>query len=140
MADDNPIRLDEYCKRLGVSFFDVTLPCLFCKFTLTVQDLASFYSKDLCLVWRGKNCFACCTPCLKLCAKYEQENYSRCIVSGYCIEGLLNISLCNLLVRCLYCFKKLDYAEKIDCCVGDLPFCLIRHHWRNCCRLCKRTI
>lgn len=140
MAAETPTRLDEYCKVFNKSFFELQLPCLFCKFYLTLQDLAGFFHKELCLVWRDEICYACCSPCLRLCAKYELENYSRCIVEGHCIENLLNVPLSNILVRCIFCLKKLDYAEKIDCCIKNLSFYLVRHHWRNCCRFCKREI
>lgn len=138
MAAETPTRLDEYCKLFKKSFFELKLPCLFCKFDLSLQDIAGFYHKELSLVWRDTSCYACCSPCLRLCAKYEKENYTRCIVKGHCIETLLNVPLSNILVRCTYCFKKLDYAEKIDCCINNSPFYLVRHHWRNYCRFCKR--
>ncbi|ATQ38518.1 E6 [Gammapapillomavirus 22] len=137
MAGVSPTSLDEYCKKFEISFFDVKLPCLFCNFPLTLQDLASFATKLLSLVYRGDKCFACCTLCLKLSAKYERENYLQCVVEGRMLENLLNIPLSQILVRCLYCYKKLDFIEKVDCCIGDLPFCLVRCHWRNTCRFCR---
>lgn len=137
MAAEPPTRLDEYCRVTGITFFDCQLPCLFCKFNLTLQDLANFYTKELCLVWRNNQCFASCAKCLRLCAKFENENYVRCTVKACNLESLLRVPLSNILVRCLYCFKKLDFAEKLDCCNADLPFYLVRHHWRNCCRLCR---
>lgn len=137
MAAERPTRLDEYCRQLGVTLFNVQIPCLFCKFTLTLQDLASFYTKELSLVWRDSFCYACCAPCLRLCARFEKENYVRCIVKASYLESLVKLPLSEILVRCLYCFKKLDLAEKFDCCISDLPFHLVRHHWRNRCRLCK---
>lgn len=138
MADATPTRLDEYCKTYGITFFDLQIPCLFCRFKLQLQDLADFYCKDLSLVWRDSVCFACCCKCLRLCAKFEKENYSRCVVKGCNLEGLVQKPLTEILVRCLFCFRKLDYSEKIDCCIKELPFCLIRHHWRNICRFCRR--
>lgn len=137
MAELCPTRLEEYCKVLGISFFDVSLKCVFCNCKLSLQDLASFDSKCLSLIWKNNECFASCTLCLRLSARYEREKYTQCIVKGCMLETLTATPLCELIIRCKYCYRKLDYVEKIDCCVGDLPFSLVRSQWRNCCRLCR---
>lgn len=137
MAGVSPTSIDEYCKKLDVSFFDVKIPCLFCNFDLSLLDLAGFVNKVLSLVWRNNKCFACCTLCLRLAAKYERENYMRCIVTGRALEHLVKEPLSQIIVRCLYCYRKLDYIEKLDCCFADLPFYLVRYYWRNCCRNCR---
>lgn len=137
MAGLSPTSVDEYCKTFDVSFFNVKIPCLFCNFDLSLVDLAGFVNKVLSLVWRGNKCFACCIKCLKLSAKFERENFMRCTVSGEALEYLLKEPLSQIIIRCLYCYKRLDFIEKIDCCYAELPFCLIRCHWRNCCRHCR---
>lgn len=137
MAELYPTRLDEYCKLKQLSFFELKIPCVFCKFDVSLQGLADFFMKDLCLLWKNNICFACCPPCLKLTARYERENYFQCSVKCDVIEGLLNVPLSKLTVRCIECYKKLDYVEKIQCCIQDLDFCLIRCHWKNYCRHCK---
>lgn len=137
MAGVSPTSLDEYCKLFNVSFFDVKLPCLFCNHELSLQDLSGFVVKFLSLVWRGPKCYACCALCLRLSAKYERDNFTQCAVQGHMLERLLNVPLCNVFVRCLYCFQRLDYAEKVDCCAANLPFTLVRSHWKNCCRHCR---
>ncbi|ATQ38476.1 E6 [Gammapapillomavirus 22] len=137
MAGVHPTSLDEYCKTFEISFFELKLSCLFCKHELSLQDLAGFATKILSLVWREDKCFGCCSMCLRLSAKFEREKYTQCEVQGYMLENLLNVPLSDVLVRCLYCFRRLDYIEKVDCCAANLPFSLIRSHWRNCCRLCR---
>nr|AYA93436.1 MAG: E6 protein [Human papillomavirus] len=137
MAAFRPTRLDEYCKEKKLSFFSLEIPCVFCKFNLPLQGLADFHTKDLCLVWKKDKCYACCAPCLRLTAKYELENYFQCSVKGCMLESLLNVPLCELTVRCLLCYKKLSYEEKIYCCLQDLDFCLVRCHWKNFCRFCR---
>lgn len=137
MAELYPTSLDEYCKTFKISFFDLSIPCVFCNCTLTLQDLASFVTKCLNLIWKSNCCYASCAVCLRVSARYERERYTQCIVKGHMLETLTTTPLCELIVRCKYCYRKLDYAEKIDCCVGDLPFCLVRSQWRNCCRNCR---
>nr|AYD41502.1 MAG: E6 protein [Human papillomavirus] len=137
MAALHPTRLDEYCKLNDVSFFNLEIPCVFCNFNLTLQGLADFHQKDLCLIWKHNKCFACCPPCLRLTAKYEFENYFQCAVKCCMLESLVKIPLSELTVRCLFCFKKLSYEEKIYCCLQNLDFCLIRCHWKNLCRFCR---
>lgn len=137
MAALHPTRLDEYCKLYNLSFFDLDIKCIFCKFKVSLQHLADFYCKDLSLVWKNNECFACCSPCLRLTARHEKENYFQCSVKGCMIESFLNTPLSKIVVRCIECYKKLDYMEKIQCCVQETDFCLIRCHWKNYCRFCK---
>lgn len=137
MAALHPTRLDEYCTANGITFFDLQIPCIFCKFLVTLQGLADFFTKELSLVWKDNDCYACCPPCLRLTAKYEQENYFQCAVKCCMLETLVNQPLSELLVRCIVCFKKLDYSEKIYCCLQNWDFYLIRCRWKNYCRFCR---
>ena len=139
MAELFPIRLDNYCRTFHISFFDLKLQCLFCKSYLSVLDLAGFYHKDLCLVWRQRICYACCCPCLRLLAKYERENYCICECSGTTLECLVNKSLQDIIIRCVYCLQKLDYAEKVFCDRNCIRFSLVRGHWRGYCRKCVKS-
>lgn len=138
MADDKPKRLDEYCERFGLSFFDVKLPCLFCNFELDLQELAEFHLKTLSLIWKDNACFAACKRCIRLSARFERENYCRCSVPSDAIENVTGQKLCELTIRCYLCYKRLDQAEKIDCIAANEDFLLIRHHWRGVCRFCAR--
>lgn len=137
MAALHPSKLDEYCLQKGISFFDLQIPCIFCKFPVSLQGLADFHYKDLCLVWKGDICYACCPPCLKLSANFEKENYCQCCVKWYMLESLVNTPLSEIIVRCIDCFKKLDYSEKIYCCQQNFDFFLVRCHWKNYCRICR---
>lgn len=137
MAAFYPTSLDEYCTAFGVSFFNLELKCVFCKHRVPLQGLADFFVKGLSLVWKDEICYACCQNCLKHIAKYECENYTRCTVKGDILQFLAKQSLSAIIVRCLVCYKRLDTAEKVDCCNADLPFNLVREHWRSYCRICK---
>lgn len=138
MACARPLRLDDFCAVYSVSLFDVSLPCIFCKFVCDLQDLAAFHIRNLCLVWRSEQAFACCRKCINLSAKYEYDNYCVCIVNALSIEQLLGLSLKDIFIRCLCCYKLLDIAEKLDCCAGNEFFALVRGTWRGPCRNCIR--
>lgn len=140
MAEPHPTNLEDYCKVHNCSLFTLTLPCVFCKFEINYLGLAEFHYKNLSLIYKEGICYACCGSCLKLTAKYEAEQFGRCSVDPRCIEFLCKKPLAEITVRCLCCFKALDLIEKYDCITADLPFVLIRHHWRNYCRHCVKSI
>nr|AYA93771.1 MAG: E6 protein [Human papillomavirus] len=133
-----PYNLEEYCRVFEISFFNVHMKCLFCKFDVSTLDLAGFYCKQLRLVWRDAQCFACCLKCLRVLAKHEFENYCICVCKGSTLEFLTKKGLAFVIVRCIDCLTLLDYAEKLECDRRGLPFCLVRTHWRNLCRNCMK--
>lgn len=137
MAAYYPTCLDEYCAVFGVSFFNLHMKCVFCKHRVSLQGLADFFVKHLSLVWKDNICFACCPQCLKLIANYESEHFTRCSVKGEALSHLLKQPLSAIVIRCTNCYKRLDCAEKIDCCNADIPFTLVRNHWRSLCRYCR---
>lgn len=132
-----PVNLFDYCSYFEIPFFNLKLKCIFCNFYLSLTDLADFYQKDLCLVWRNKCCFACCAKCLRLSAAYEYNTYFVCCVTGTTLEFLQKKSLNEIIIRCSSCLRKLDYAEKIQHSFNE-RFCLVRGHWRGCCRFCSK--
>lgn len=131
-----PTRLDEYCRYFDISFFVLRIRCIFCSSFLDPQDLASFYMKQLNLIWKNKIAYGCCSLCLKLSAIYERNNFFQCAVNSVNIEHLAKKPLKDIVVRCLGCFKLLDLAEKFDIKVKEELYCLIRGHWRGLCRNC----
>lgn len=137
MAALYPTSLDEYCTVFGISFFNLQLRCVFCKHWVSLQALADFFVKTLSLVWKNNICYACCSQCLRLIAKYESEHFTRCEVTGEVLQFIVKEPFSEIVIRCLQCYKKLDYAEKIDCCHAGIKFCLVRSHWRSLCRNCK---
>lgn len=137
MAAYYPTCLDEYCAVFGVSFFNLELKCVFCKHFVSLQALADFFVKCLSLVWKDGICYACCQECLKLIAKYEKEHFARCTVRGDILSDIVKQPLSEVVVRCLICYKRLDCAEKVDCCNADIPFVLVRSQWRSHCRFCR---
>lgn len=137
MAALYPTSLDEYCACFNVSFFSLKLRCVFCKHIVNLQGLADFFMKSLSLVWKNEICYACCQPCLKLIAKYEKEHFTRCTVTGEVLLFLTKKPLKDLVIRCVSCYKRLDFAEKLDCCYGDVNFFLVRNSWRSECRNCR---
>lgn len=138
MALLQPTNLDDYCKAHNISFFQLSLPCVFCKYNIDYVGLAQFHFKGLCLTYKDDVCYACCPKCLQLTASYELRHYYRCHVPAEYIEFVCQKPLKELTVRCLKCFKLLDNIEKFDCVTASLPFVLVRHHWRNYCRICVR--
>lgn len=140
MAGLFPTDLKEYCTVFNISFFDIHVPCVFCKHSVSLQNLADFYCKGLSLLWKNNNCYACCSLCLKSIAKYEFEQYFTCSVKCHLIEAVVLKPLKDIVVRCRFCYKLLDYAEKLDCCARNFDFCLVRGHWKNVCRFCIRQV
>lgn len=138
MAGDRPTRLDEFCNQYGLTFFELKIPCTFCKFVLELQELADFYTKGLSLIWKGPECFAACRRCILLSAKYELDHFCRCRVRAENLPDLLGVCIRNLTIRCKVCYKKLDYAEKVDLLAADESYVLVRHYWRGICRNCRK--
>lgn len=131
-----PKFLDDYCIHFQINFFALRLPCVFCANILNAQELAGFYMKKLSLIYKHNSVFACCSKCLVLSAKYERENFFQCMVTSSAIEHLTKKVLKDICIRCLYCLTLLDLAEKIDIKHKEIPYCLVRGHWRGPCRNC----
>lgn len=135
-----PTKLDTYCEYYGISFFDLQLRCVFCKHWISGVELAAFHTKYLSLIWKQNVCYACCTNCLQLSARYERERYYQCSVKSAFIVDLLHKPLCDIVIRCLHCLRRLDYIEKIEHLYNEEPFHLIRCYWRGYCRNCPRQL
>nr|AYA93910.1 MAG: E6 protein [Human papillomavirus] len=133
-----PTSLDAYCSNFAIPFFDLKLKCIFCKKYCSLKELASFFEKQLSLVWKGYICYACCESCLCLTAKYESENYFQCTCKVQDLHGLLEKPLGEILIRCFYCYDLLDLATKYDLIARDYVACLVRGHWRAPCRSCMK--
>ena len=136
MAARFPVKLDDYCSYFDVNLFHLSLPCIFCGTYCNLQDLASFYLKDLNLVWRSYRAHACCIKCTLLSARHEYEKHCICVVHASSLELLAQRSLVDIPIRCTLCYKLLDVAEKVDCVAADVCFSLVRSSWRGPCRSC----
>lgn len=136
MENLQPTDLRTYCAIFGIDFFDLQLPCIFCKTLLTYSDLAKFYMKCLCLVWRHNAAFGCCTQCLLLSAKCENERHVQCVAKVVNLHNLSNKPLCEIKVRCCHCLALLDMQEKCDLVARCRDAYLIRGNWRAPCRKC----
>ncbi|ADH29805.1 transforming protein E6 [Human papillomavirus 121] len=133
-----PVTITEYCNTFGFSLKDIRLPCTFCRFYLTIQDLASFELKQFRLLWKGPFCYACCRSCMRLTAAFEVRKHYQCSCSCLFLEDLLGRPLQHIPMRCLLCLALLDYAEKLQhFCVRE-DFVLVRGNWRGYCRNCIR--
>lgn len=128
-----------FCALYGCSLESVCIPCLFCKRVLSFQDLSSFIVKHLNLVFRNYSFYAACTTCLRVSAAFEQRNYYQCTATAFFIQSLYGNNICDLIVRCQYCMKRLDCIEKLDCLSNGEQFHLVRGLWRSSCRLCKSS-
>lgn len=133
-----PTNLAAYCSHFNIPFFDLKLKCIFCKNYVSLKELASFYEKELSLVWKNLICYACCERCLCLTAKYESENYFQCACKVQDLHALIERPLNEVLIRCYYCYDLLDLATKFDLIARDYKACLVRGHWRAPCRSCLR--
>lgn len=136
MENLNPTNLQDYCRLFNISIFDLNIQCIFCRFVLDLEHLASFYNKNLSLVWRDSNCFACCISCCRLSAKFERENHYQCSVRSVDLETILQKPLHAVVVRCYECLRLLDLVEKYDCVCRDDYMHLIRSSWKALCRYC----
>ncbi|AWK28191.1 E6 protein [Human papillomavirus type 219] len=136
MAERSPTRLHDLCARTGCTLFNLRVPCIFCKFILSVEDLVAFITKNLSLIDKNNVIYACCVRCLQHCARYEREQFGQCIVNAEHIDVVAGKPLLDILIRCLYCYNILDAAEKIDCRARNQGIVLVRGHWRTGCRLC----
>lgn len=132
-----PLRLQDFCTKNGLSFFDVRLQCVFCEHWVSTVDLAAFHCKSLSLIWKANVCYACCSACLRLSALYESQRYYQCSVQSAFIEDIVRKPLNDIIIRCLYCLTKLDLLEKIEHKYSGEPFHLVRSFWRGYCRNCK---
>nr|AYA93937.1 MAG: E6 protein [Human papillomavirus] len=131
-----PTGLREYCNYFEIEFFDLKLPCIFCRGICNLVDLAQFFEKRLCIVWRRNLAFACCEKCLLLCAKYESEHYCVCSIKAEHLHGLIRQPLQDVVLRCNYCFRLLTSSEKVDLVTADRYCWLVRGHWRAICSGC----
>lgn len=138
MDSDLPRRLDQLCDSTGVTFFNLKLPCAFCNFDLSLQELADFHTKNLCVLYRDGKPFGACRPCLKLSALHEYENYCRCSVQAEILPDILGLPITGISMRCKICYKLLDAGEKIDLCAGSETVYLVRNLWRGYCRDCRK--
>lgn len=136
MAADLPTDLRAYCQRFGIDFFGLGLRCIFCKCVLDIVELAKFYKKGLCLVWRCNTAYAGCSKCLCLSARFEAEKHFQCSAKVEGLPHLLNRPLAEICLRCYYCLGLLDLQEKCDLVARGKPACLVRGYWRAPCREC----
>lgn len=136
MASQHSMSLEQYCSHFNCSFFNLHLPCIFCGHLLTPEDLAAFSFKNLSLLLRNSQYFACCIKCCCLSARFEFERYYQCCVPAINIEIVSGKHLHALTVRCYNCMKQLDIAEKYDIFCRDDFFHLCRSQWRGLCRSC----
>ncbi|AWK28209.1 E6 protein [Human papillomavirus type 221] len=131
-----PETLSAYCQLLGLQLSDVRLPCNFCKFYLTEQDLAAFHLKQFKLIWKGPWCYACCRSCARLTAAYELRKFYQCTCNCNAVEGLAKTTLDCIPVRCLQCLALLSFAEKLEHLAIGQDFYLVRSTWKGYCRNC----
>ncbi|ATQ38261.1 E6 [Gammapapillomavirus 7] len=125
------------CVLYGCTLETLSVPCLFCKCILSLQDIIAFIIKHLKVVFRSGTFYAACGTCLRLSAAYEQKQYCQCSASPDFVKLMCNGDLTKLNMRCIICMKKLDYIEVLDAFETEVEFLLIRSIWRTRCRLCK---
>lgn len=138
MAERRPVRLDDYCRASGQSFFELQLDCIFCKRRVSLTDLAAVFEKNLSLVYRNDRPHAACSECLCNIAKLERERYTECICDARLLVPLVRKPLDDCVIRCYMCLKRLDSIDKNDLITYNWKVCCIRGQWRSACRLCRK--
>lgn len=125
------------CMLHGCTLETLSIPCLFCKRTLSHQDIIAFIVKCLRVVYRDNSFYAACSDCLRVSAAYELKQYCQCSATSDFVKLMCNGDPAKLNVRCLLCMKRLDCIEKLDAFESEVEFFLIRSIWRAKCRLCR---
>lgn len=138
MAAELPRRLDQLCESSGRSFFELQLQCAFCNHPLGLQELAAFHEKRLSLIYRDITPYGVCRGCTRLSARCEYEHFCRCSLKADILPDILQVPLTAICVRCLYCYRLLDCAEKFDLAAGSETVFLVRNIWRGPCRDCRK--
>lgn len=132
-----PLRLDAFCHRYGISFFDLAIPCVFCQQVCCLKDLADFHERKLSLAWRDGDPYAACNPCLTATAKYERLKYTQCCGKLCNLDAIVGKPLDAIPVRCHLCFSLLDVQAKAEGSVKFRDAFLIRGYWRSWCGKCN---
>lgn len=140
LKSPTPTTIADYCNVFGFTLQEVKIPCNFCRFYLTLQDLAAFDLKNFRLLWKGAFCSGCCRSCMRATAAYEVRKHYQCTCSSFYLEDLLGKSLKQIPIRCLLCLALLDYAEKLEHLFVREDFVLVRCNWRGYCRNCIRKV
>ena len=133
-----PTKLNDYCTYFEISFFDLSLKCIFCKHYLTLVDLAKFHEKNFCLVWRKNICYACCDKCVFCSARYEANKHFQCTFNTSTLHAVVQKPLQDIDIRCYYCLRVLSLVEKFDLIAQGKPTCLIRGYFRAPCTECLK--
>lgn len=136
MEVSRPLSLEDYCRQFDISIFDLHIQCIFCRFVLNIEHLASFANKTLSLIWRDNHPYACCISCARLSAKFECERYYQCSIRAVDIEGVLGKPLYALIIRCSECLRLLDIVEKYDGVCRNDYFHIVRSSIKGLCRFC----
>lgn len=137
MASAHPLRLKDYCKQNNIDLFDLSIKCIFCDFSLTLIDCASFHEKALCLLWRHEKVYAACVKCLRVSARLERERHTQCAVKCSILDSVVGRPIEALLMRCFVCYQVISESEKHECVALNRDALLIRGTWRTLCRECR---
>lgn len=132
-----PLRLDRYCERSGISFFNLQIQCIFCFKQCGLKELADFHERKLSLAWRDGDPYAACGPCLQVTAAFERQKYTQCSGKLKNLDVLVGKPLDKIIVRCQYCFSLLTIQQKVEGTVKDRDVLLIRGYWRAWCGNCN---
>lgn len=137
MAERRPTRLDDFCTARGLSFFELELPCVFCKRQVSLTDLAAFHEKNLSVIWRNDRPHAACSKCLYDLATVERERYTESVCNARLYVVVVRKPLDECLLRCYVCLRRLDAVDKNELITQNWFVCRIRGQWRSACRYCR---
>lgn len=125
---------------VGIPLAELLISCFYCQKVLTVLDKILFAHSKLLVVWKDNAPFACCTCCIRDCARLDfLRGFQRAVpfdrfseVSSYPWQAVI--------VRCFACLRQLNEQEKLDIAQNNHIVCLVKGGFRAKCCLCRMGI
>nr|AYA94278.1 MAG: E6 protein [Human papillomavirus] len=133
---EKPRTVQELSASLQVPVGDLLLKCKFCERFLCLIELLQFDYKALQLIWIDDFAYGCCSSCAYASAAFELKNYLEKFVIGREIEQETGQGIGFIVIRCVFCLKRLDLLEKLDICCRHQHFYKVRGNWKGVCRHC----
>lgn len=132
-----PQSLTQLAELLGLHVSDIEVNCFYCDRTLTFHEKILFVYSDLNLFWRGHVCYAGCQSCLRAVSRLEFVTFYEKLVSPREAEAELRVPFRELDIRCVKCYRYLNYTEKHDVLTSNENVAIVRGAARALCILCK---
>lgn len=132
--------VEDTARARGCRVIALTVPCNFCKRALTNIEKCFFDGYGMTLRWVGGNPYACCLPCLRLCARIEFALHLVRYTGAQALAREQGRDLCTLPVRCRSCLRPLSWSEKARLQEQDASLGIVRGRLRGICELCETVV